>query len=88
MARELVQSAVANVFDGYTAHTNLKPVIAWFDQGGTIDSSDTTSAEELLAATAGIEDFDELLARMGVTASASAAGRASLADFVLEVCVR
>jgi magnesium chelatase subunit I len=84
VARELVRSAVANVFDGYTSHTNLKPVIAWFDQGGTIESSDTTSAEELLAATAPIEDFDELLGRMGVTAGASAAGRASLADFVLE----
>jgi magnesium chelatase subunit I len=84
VARELVRSAVANVFDGYTSHTNLRPVIAWFDQGGTIDSSDTTSADELLAATASIEDFDDLLARMGVTAGASAPGRASLADFVLE----
>src|SRR5688572_18173393 len=84
VARELVRSAVANVFDGYTSHTNLKPVIAWFDQGGTIDSSDTTSAEDLLAATASIEDFDDLVARMGVTAGASAPGRASLADFVLE----
>src|SRR5688572_16401167 len=84
VARELVRQAVATVFDGYTSHTNLKPVIAWFDQGGTIDSSDTTSAEDLLAATASIEDFDDLVARMGVTAGASAPGRASLADFVLE----
>jgi magnesium chelatase subunit I len=84
VARELVRSAVANVFDGYTAHTNLKPVIGWFDEGGTIDSSDTTSADDLLAATAAIEDFDDLLARIGVKAGASAAGRASLADFVLE----
>ena len=84
VARELVRSAVANVFDGYTSQVNLKSVIAWFDQGGTIDSSDTTSAEALLTATAAIDDFDELLEQLGIKASPSAAGRASLGDFVLE----
>ena len=84
VARELVRSAVANVFDGYTSRANLKPVIAWFNQGGAVDSSDTTPSDELLSATAPIEGFDDLLERMGVRAGASAAGRASLADFVLE----
>jgi len=84
VARELVRAAVANVFDGYTSRLNLKPVIAWFDQGGALESSDTTSADELLSGTAAIEGLPELLGRMGVTASASAPGRAALADFVLE----
>jgi magnesium chelatase subunit I len=84
VARELVRAAVANVFDGYTSRANLKPVIAWFDEGGTLDSSDTTSAEDLVAATARIEGLDEVVERLGVPASASTAGRASLVDFVLE----
>ncbi len=84
VARELVRSAVASVFDGYASGANLKPVIAWFDQGGVLDASDTTAADELLASIAPIQGFDELLARLGVTASASPYGRASLADFVLE----
>jgi len=84
VAKELVRSAVANVFDGYTARADLKPVIAWFNAGGTIDSSDTTAADDLIAATASIEGIDELLGQLGVAAGASAPGRASLVDFVLE----
>jgi magnesium chelatase subunit I len=84
VARELVRSAVANVFDGYTAGANLKPVITWFDEGGTLDSSDTTSAETLLAGSAGISGLDDLLEQMGAGRSSSAPGRAALADFVLE----
>ena len=84
VARELVRAAVANVCNGYTSRANLKPVIAWFDEGGTIDSSDTTSSNDLLAATARIEGFDELLDRLGAPASTSDAARASLADFALE----
>jgi magnesium chelatase subunit I len=84
VARELVRTAVATVFNGYTSRANLKSVIAWFDQGGTVDASDTTSASELLAATVRIEDFDELLKRLGVPAGASDEARASVADFALE----
>jgi hypothetical protein len=39
---------VATVFDG-RLNANVKPVITWFENGGTIDLSDTTSAERLLA---------------------------------------
>ena len=38
----------------------------------------------MLAATAPVEGFSDLLERMGVQAGASAPGQASLADFVLE----
>lgn len=84
VARELVRAAVATVFDGYTSRSNLKPVIAWFDQGGTVDSSDTTSSSDLLAATTRIEGFNDLLERLGTPIGASDAARASLADFALE----
>jgi magnesium chelatase subunit I len=84
VARDLVRSAVAHVFDGYTSRANLKPVIAWFDQGGTVDASDTTSAADLLASTSQIQGFDDLLERLGTPVGLSDAARASVADFALE----
>jgi magnesium chelatase subunit I len=84
VARELVRSAVANVFNGYTSRANLKPVITWFDEGGTLDSSDTTASADLLAAAARIDGFDELLERLGAPVGAGDEARASLADFALE----
>ncbi len=84
VARELVRTAVATVFEGYTTKAKLTPVIAWFDQGGTLESSDTTASEVLLAATAVIDGFDDMLEQLGITTGRSEAARASLADFALE----
>ncbi len=50
VARELVRAAVATVFDGYSVQADTRPVIDWFDRGGTLELSDTMSAEGLLAA--------------------------------------
>ena len=41
VARDLVRAAVATVFDGRAAHLDVRPVIDWFDRGGTISLSDT-----------------------------------------------
>ena len=58
VARELVRAAVATVFDGRAAHADVRPVIAWFENGGTLDLSDTSSAAELLGAVAEIDGFE------------------------------
>jgi magnesium chelatase subunit I len=50
VARDLVRAAVAAVFEGRTTGINTKPVITWFENGGTLDLTDTTSAADLLAA--------------------------------------
>ena len=84
VARELVRAAVATVFDGYAATINPRPVVTWFENGGTVDLSDTSSAEEVLAATRGIDRFDELVAALGVSERTAEPVRASVADFVLE----
>ena len=86
VARELVRAAVATVFDGHAAHADIRPVIAWFEHGGTLDLSDTTPAAELLGAV----DGDRRLRRASSRRSAApprigrAAARAAVADFVLE----
>ena len=83
VARELVRTAVATVFDQHQGTANVRPIITWFENGGTIDLTDTTSADALLAEVAGIDRFDDILAEMGGEAF-DAPVRASVADFILE----
>jgi len=45
IARELIRAAVATVADGYLAHLETRQVVEWFDLGGSLQLSDSTSAE-------------------------------------------
>jgi magnesium chelatase subunit I len=84
VARELIRAAVATVFDGYTARLNMRQLIRWFDEGGTLDLSDTTGADALLEAVADIADLNDVIAQMNIPIGASEGARAALVDFVLE----
>ena len=61
VARELVRAAVATVFDGHAGQTDTRPVVEWFERGGTLDLSDTSSAAESLAAVEPIEGFERVV---------------------------
>jgi magnesium chelatase subunit I len=84
VARDLVRSAVANVFDARTTGVNTKPIITWFENGGTIELSDTTSAAELLGTIGDIDRLDAAMMAMGAAVGRSAPERAAMADFILE----
>jgi magnesium chelatase subunit I len=84
VARELVRAAVATVFDGYAVQADTRPVIEWFDRGGTLELSDTTSADDLLGAVDAIDGLPGVVTVVGVSPRQSAPLRASGADFVLE----
>ncbi|HEX5069145.1 MAG TPA: hypothetical protein VFV78_02930, partial [Vicinamibacterales bacterium] len=84
VARDLIRAAVATVFDGRLANANVKPVIAWFEQGGTIDLTDTTSAAKLLAAVDEVDGLENVMGAIGAKPSDPPAVRAAFADFVLE----
>jgi magnesium chelatase subunit I len=84
VARELVRSAVATVFDGFAAEADPRPVIAWFENGGTLDLSDTTSATDLLGAVDAVDGLEDSVAAIGVPKRAPLPMQASGADFVLE----
>ena len=47
VARELIRSAVGNVFDGWFPNADLRQVTEWFDLGGNLQVDDTLSAAEL-----------------------------------------
>ena len=84
IARELIRAAVANVADGYLGHLETRQVVEWFDLGGNLQLTDSTSAEELLASTGEVQGLTELAQAAGIPAKASAPLLASGVDFVLE----
>jgi magnesium chelatase subunit I len=83
VARELVRGAVARVFEARTSGLDTRPIVAWFENGGTLDLSDTASSDTLLDAVGDIDQFSEVLARFQGP-SVPAPVRAAAADFILE----
>ncbi len=84
VARELVRASIATVFDAYAATVNMRQLIRWFDEGGTLELSDTTGAERLLESVAGVAEFHDVLPHLRIPVGTSDGARAALADFVLE----
>jgi magnesium chelatase subunit I len=84
VARDLIRSAVGNVFSGMFDGTDTQTVTEWFDLGGTLPLSDTTSAAEVIALTRGVQGLRELAEQAGLPSGAPAPEVASAIDFVLE----
>jgi len=73
----------AGVARARAAGLDVRPIVAWFENGGTLDLSDTGSSDALLDAVGDIDQFPEVLAGFQ-GASAPAPERAAAADFILE----
>jgi len=84
VARDLVRAAVSAVFDGYFPNTDLKPVIDWFDLGGSLTLSDTTPAQTLVEQARRVQGLVELAHQAGVPPDAPVPALAAGIDFVLE----
>ncbi|MDP2320935.1 MAG: magnesium chelatase [Acidobacteriota bacterium] len=84
VARDLVRSAVSQVFDGYVRDRDLKPVIEWFDLGGALSLSDTTSSDDLVAQARKVQGLIELVQLVGTAPDAPVPVLAAGIDFALE----
>jgi magnesium chelatase subunit I len=84
VARDLIRSAVGNVFTGMFDGVDTRTVVEWFDLGGTLQLSDTTSADDVIAQTRGVQGLRELSDRSGLPKGAAGPVVASAIDFVLE----
>jgi len=84
IARELIRAAVASVADGYITHLETRQVIEWFDLGGSLQMTDSMSAEQLVAGARDVQGLVELAHAAGIPATASVPLLASGVDFVLE----
>ena len=84
VGRELIRAAVGAVFGGWFDGVATHQVIEWFEMGGTLQESDTTSSEAFLADVAEIHGLSELAAHAGAAAGDPPPRIASAVDFVLE----
>jgi magnesium chelatase subunit I len=84
IARDLIRSAVGSVFTGMFDGIDTRTVVEWFDLGGSLPLSDTSSADEVIAQTRGVQGLRELATRAGLKPGATAPAVASALDFVLE----
>ncbi len=84
IARDLIRSAVGSVFTGMFDGIDTRTVVEWFDLGGSLPLSDTSSADEVIVQTQGVQGLRELAQRAGLPAAAAAPAVASAIDFVLE----
>jgi magnesium chelatase subunit I len=84
IARDLIKSAVGAVFTGVFDGVDTRTVVEWFDLGGSLQLSDTSSADEVIKQTHGVQGLRELAARAGLAPGAASPTVASALDFVLE----
>lgn len=84
VGRELIRAAVGVVFGGWFDGVDTHQVVEWFEMGGTLQESDTTSSASFLADAAEIHGLLELAAHAGIAAGDPPAQIAAGVDFVLE----
>jgi magnesium chelatase subunit I len=84
IARDLIRAAVGTVFTSTFDGVDTRTVVEWFDLGGTLQLSDTTSAEDVVSQTRGVQGLRELAERSGLAKGAPAPHVAAAIDFVLE----
>jgi magnesium chelatase subunit I len=84
IARDLIRSAVGSVFTGVYDGVDTRTVVEWFDLGGSLPLSDSTSADDVITQTRGVQGLRELAERAGLPPGSAAPAVASAIDFVLE----
>jgi magnesium chelatase subunit I len=84
VARELIRGSVANVFAERFDQVDMRRVIEWFDLGGSLQSSDSSSAKDLLSQARGVQGLVELAEHLQLGSKPPEPVLASAVDFVLE----
>ena len=84
VARDLIRSAVRNVFTGWFHGVETDAVVEWFEMGGALQLTDTTPAAELLDQVGQIQGLAELATHAGAEDGDPAPVAAAAMDFVLE----
>ncbi len=84
VARDLIRSAIGSVFSELADKVETRSVIKWFDLGGSLPLTDTTSAESVITQTQSVQGLQDLADRIGLAPGAPAPVVAAALDFVLE----
>jgi magnesium chelatase subunit I len=84
VARDLIRSSVGTVFSGIFDGIDTRKVVEWFDLGGSLPLSDTTSSDEVIGQAQGVQGLRDLAEKAGLPPGAPAPVVAAAIDFVLE----
>ena len=83
VARDLVKTAVGKTFEEYFEHVDCSQIIAWFNEGGAIRTSDTDSADLCLKNLRHIDGLIETASRSGLAGESDPA-LVSVCELILE----
>ena len=84
VARELIRASVGDAFSVYLGSADLKPVVAFFEGGGTLKVRDDASATEVLKQLKTVTGLFDHVQFLGVAAGDPAPLQVAAAEFVLE----
>jgi magnesium chelatase subunit I len=84
VARELIRSAIANVFTGWLGEADTRAVIEWFELGGTLQVDDTVGAAPLIDLASQVQGLRPLAERVAGHKGLRPELLAAAIDFVLE----
>ena len=84
VVREIIRTAVAQVFDLYFADTNTQQIEQWFNLGGTVQLNDAQPSAGSLAELQQIQGLIEKLAPLQINAKSQPEIAVSAAEFLLE----
>jgi magnesium chelatase subunit I len=84
VVREIIRTAVAQVFDLYFGKTNTHQIEQWFNLGGTVQLNDAQASVASLKELEQIQGLIEKLAPLKITEKTKAEIAVSAAEFLLE----
>ncbi len=84
VARELIREAVGEVFSTYLGSADLKQVVLFFEEGGTLRIREGSTSAEVLTQLRKVPQVLENLAALGVDPGGPEALQAAAGEFVLE----
>jgi magnesium chelatase subunit I len=84
IARDIVRGAVGRVFSRHMKDADFQNVIKWFEMGGELKVSDTSSAEEVVRELRKIQGLLENIDRVGASGKDGAGIVAAAGEFILE----
>ena len=84
VVREIIRTAVAQVFDTYFAATNTQQIEQWFNLGGTVQLNDTQPSAGSLTELQQIQGLIEKLSPLQINSKSKPEVAVSAAEFLLE----
>jgi magnesium chelatase subunit I len=84
VGRELIRKAVAQIFQKYASAGDFAKLVEWFDQGGYVRLTDSTSAPSALEWLAKVPGLLARTSLLNVDESRSPAERVAACEFLLE----